>query len=143
MGVEREFTLHEFRVAVMGGMFAKVRIVSSASSFHVEATTRNEGCATLMLSRKRRHRREFGNPAAALAVLRGIGVTAVEVEMKYWDLDIAALSMRMRPDVTARRLRDKRNIEAVYFRRPLETGEVTRQSELDKLWDAKAKRAFL
>lgn len=78
--------------------------------------------------------RRFLNPAAALMTLRRMGVTRAEVRMEKWDLDLASLSMRMRPDVTARRLREKRMREKVYFPDRAPEPEVAdRKDQLQKL----------
>jgi hypothetical protein len=66
------------------------------------------GSANLVLAKGDELRR-FLNPAAALAMLRRMGVVRVEVEMGEWDVEMATLTMRMRPDVTARRLQMRRN----------------------------------
>jgi hypothetical protein len=50
--------------------------------------------------------------------------------------------MRHRPDVTARRLRDRRIAEAAYYpQRPKESGEISREDQLGKLLEKKAQEA--
>ena len=64
--------------------------------------------------------------------------------MEGWDLDLAALSMRMRPDVTARRRRDKRAVEAMYYPdRAPEPAVADRKDQLGKLIGEKMREAGL
>jgi hypothetical protein len=102
-----DFTLEQFRKAMLAGAFVRIFVVSDWTHFSIRAEMRNKELATLTTTRTGRERR-FLNPAATLVLLRQMGVKKVEVEMEKWDLEMASLSMRMRPDVTARRLRDNR-----------------------------------
>ena len=95
-----------------------------------------------MAARQKRSPQEFRNPAAALLLLRQIGIMQAEVEMSGWDVEAAALSMRLRPDVTARRVREKRLIEAAYYPGiKAESGEIGRQGELRILQEKKLRLA--
>ena len=53
--------------------------------------------------------------------------------MGQWDLDLASLSMRMRPDVTARRMQAQRNPELAFYGKLNTLGAPNREEEKDKL----------
>jgi len=138
MQIEDGFTQTEFAKAYRVGMFAKVKVVSNTwTSFNVHGVMRSGDITVLTVSRGRGWSRNFRNPAVALAILRKMGVKRVEMEMDKWDPTMTSLSMRMRPDVTARRQREKRNLAAAYFPEKQETGPVTRHDELMKYLNRK------
>jgi len=148
--METSFTLAEFRMAYAAGAFVRVTVRGHGSSFSIEGEMRDsrkiEGGrrgavgqpAVLVMSRDRNKLRTFLNPAAALLLLRQSGVKRAEVQMANWEPEMTALSMRMRPDVTARRLRDRRIAEAAYYPdRAAETELVDRTDQLEKFRQAK------
>jgi hypothetical protein len=137
-----EFTQNQFQRAAEAGAFSRIVVRAGWSHFSIFGQMRSGGEASLVAQRQKRVPREFRNPAAALALLRQIGVTKAEVEMREWDVEMAALSMRMRPDVTARRLREKRIMEAAYFPGlKTETRDVGRHGELKILEEKKLRLA--
>lgn len=112
---------------------AQMRVESMGADFAVTADLIS-GVKVEMVNVRQGISRRFLNPAAALMTLRRMGVTRVEVRMEKWDLDLASLSMRMRPDVTARRLREKRVREKSYFPdRDPEPAVADRKDQLQKL----------
>lgn len=135
------YTQGDFGVLWQAGAFRQVWLESTDANFVIRASTQTGAIAELVSARRGMPRR-FLNPAAGLAALRRMGVTRVEVRMQQWDLDMAALSMRMRPDVTARRLRDKRAREAAYYpNRAPEPETADRKDQLYKLVDTKMEEA--
>lgn len=113
-----------FRRMAMAGAFERIVVVGDWTHFSVRGELPGGGCAMLVTAKG--EWRRFLNPAAALALLRRMGVMRAEVEMREWDLELASLSMRLRPDVTARRLAGERaGIEAALGKgsRPDRTGE--------------------
>lgn len=131
------YTQRDFGVLWQAGAFLQVWLESTDASFAIRASTQAGAIAELVSARRGMPRR-FLNPAAGLATLRRMGVTRVEVRMENWDLELAALSMRMRPDVTARRLRDRRAAEAAYHpNRPPEPEVADRKDQLYKLMNTK------
>lgn len=137
-----EFTQNQFQKAAEAGAFSKVVVRAGWPHFSIFGQMRGGGEAFLAAARQKRAPREFRNPAAALLLLRQIGVMKAEVEMGEWDVEMAAVAMRLRPDVTARRLREKRIIEAAYYPGiKAETGEIGRQGELRILREKKLRLA--
>jgi len=137
-----EFTQNQFQKAAEAGAFSRVVVRAGWSHFSIFGQMRGGGEASLVATRRKRTPREFRNPAAALVLLRQIGVAKAEVEMDAWDVEMAALSMRLRPDVTARRVREKRILEAAYYPGlKTETGELGRQGELRILQEKKLRLA--
>jgi hypothetical protein len=102
------FALEEFRRVASTGAFRRIVVISDWTHFTIRGEFRGGSYANLSRSKKG-GLRKFLNPAAALALLRRMGVVRVEIEMNEWDVEMASLSMRMRPDVTARRLHRRRN----------------------------------
>lgn len=136
------YTQSDFGVLWQAGAFRQVWLETTDASFAIRASTQTEAIAELVSVKGGRPRR-FLNPAAGLAALLRMGVMRVEVRMEGWDLDMAALSMRMRPDVTARRLRDKRAREAAYYPNRAPEPEVAdRKDQLYKLVDKKMEEAM-
>lgn len=143
--------MREFRKAALGGVFVRVVLESDWTDFRVRGEMANGVHAVLSFARED-HPRKFRNPAAALAELRKMGVTRVEVVMGEWDVEMATLSMRQRPDVTARRLRRKRMTYAEQMLEAAKTdpslaafvppgtqepGPVSREEEYRRLVDGK------
>jgi hypothetical protein len=140
--MEGFFTQREFQKAAEAGAFLKVVVRAGWANFEIEGEMRGGGRARLIPTRDAASVRKFANPAAALALLKKMGITKVEVQTEAWDLEVASLSMRHRPDVTARRLRDRRIAEAAYYpQRPKESGEISREDQLGKLLEKKAQEA--
>ena len=102
------FALEEFRRVASTGAFRRIVLISDWTHFMIRGEFQGGSYANLSKSKKG-GLRKFLNPAAALALLRRMGVVRVEVEMNEWDVEMASLSTRMRPDVTARRLHRRRN----------------------------------
>jgi len=137
-----EFTQNQFQKAAEAGAFSKIVVRARWQSFSIFGQMRGGGEAALVSTRLKLAPREFRNPAAALALLRQIGVTEAQVEMAQWDVEMAALAMRLRPDVTARRVREKRLIEAAYYPNiKAETGDIGRDGELRILQEKKLRLA--
>ena len=67
-------TLEQLRTASKAGGVAGVTLKGQGGVFFVQIATRNGGSAVLAKARSTEPRR-FGNPTAALSVLRGIGIT--------------------------------------------------------------------
>jgi len=104
---ETRLDLNQFRAAIRTEAFQPIRVVATGVYFSIEGQmktpprpkpktrtkTREEieeeaerlmnECMTLCTSRTKKARR-FRNPAAALQLLREIGVTKVEVQMQSW-----------------------------------------------------------
>jgi hypothetical protein len=76
-----EFTQNEFQKAAEAGAFSRVVVRAGWSHFSIFGQMRGGGEAFLVATRQKRAPREFRNPAAALVLLRQIGVTKAEVEM--------------------------------------------------------------
>ena len=135
--------LETFRQLALAGTFRKVVISSDWTCFTVKGEFEGGSYAMLSMSKEDRPR-QFLNPAAALMLLRKMGILRVEVEMKEWDLDLASLSMRMRPDVTARRLQRKRMVyqELLPGAVKQEIGKPDRKDEQLRLAEAKIKRTL-
>ncbi len=132
--MQAELTQKEFQKAAETGAFLKIVLKASWAKFEIVGVTRGGDEARLVPQRFAGGVRQFLNPAAALSLLKRMGIHTVEIQMENWDLEMASLSMRSRPDVVARRLRDRRIQEAAYYpNRPAETGEVSRTDQLGKL----------
>lgn len=130
-----ELTLDEFRRVAQTGAFERIVVESDFTHFTVRGEHGGRGGGDgrfAMLSKTRKGGvRKFLNPSAALIVLRKMGVVRVEVAMKEWDVEMASLTMRMRPDVTARRLQRQRTAHLRYFpdAKGPELGEPSRAEE--------------
>jgi hypothetical protein len=143
VGMQTEFTEGEFKKVAEAGGFVKIVVLGGWTHFSILGEMRGGNKGSLVSTRRRKAVRQFLNPGAALALLKRMGVMKAEVQMAEWDVEMASLSMRMRPDVTARRLRDRRIAEAAYYPdRPKETGELSRTDQLMKLWENKSKQAI-
>jgi hypothetical protein len=128
-----QYTQGEFVTLIEARSVRQIWIETKGAEFEVWAELIS-GVRVQMVTAHRKSLRRFLNPAAALTTLRRMGVARAEVRMEKWDLDAASLSMRMRPDVTARRLREKRIREKVYFPdRAPEPAEADRKDQLQKL----------
>ena len=103
--------LNAFRNLVKSGGFERVVLISDWTRFTVRGELKG-GAYVMLAKTKGGECRQFLNPAAAMMMLRRMGVVRMEVEMEEWDLEMSSLSMRMRPDVTARRtLRQRMELE--------------------------------
>jgi hypothetical protein len=127
------FTAGEFETAIAAGGFRRISVIARWSHFTIEGAARSGADITLAKSKEKREARRFLNPAAALKLLRQMGARKAEVEMGQWDLDLASLSMRMRPDVTARRMQAQRNPELAFYGKLNTLGAPNREEEKDKL----------
>jgi hypothetical protein len=134
------FALEEFRRVASTGAFRRIVVESDWTHFTVRGELRGGSYAMLSKSKKGGVRK-FLNPAVALALLRRMGVVRVEIEMKEWDVELSSLSMRMRPDVTARRLHRRRTAyldllpeaERLRIAGPDGIGEASREDERSRL----------
>jgi hypothetical protein len=143
--------LEEFRRMASAGLFRRIVLSSDWTHFVVKGVFEGGGYAMLAMSKEQGVRR-FLNPAAALMMLRKMGVVQVELEMREWDLDMASLSMRMRPDVTVRRLQGRRAAHQALLpdAKKVESGEAEwkgerkkeREDERWRLADSKMKGMF-
>jgi hypothetical protein len=144
--------LEEFRRLASAGLFQRIVLSSDWTHFMVKGVFEGGGYAMLAMSKEQGVRR-FLNPATALVMLRRMGVIRVELEMREWDLDMASLSMRMRPDVTARLLQRRRAAyqELLPGAKKVESGEAARKIEQksereDERWrlaESKMRRMFV
>lgn len=79
-------TLEQLRVANAAGGIAGVKLKGQGGTFLIEIATRSGPSALLAKARSTEPRR-FGSPAAALHVLRDIGITTGEFDAKDWNPD--------------------------------------------------------
>ena len=95
------FTLLQFRVALQTGGFRSVKLISEGTRFRVEAETRTGDSVRLRKTHVEEVRR-FRDPTKALALLRGIGIETVEVDLYSWNPHIPFPFRHKRPDVAER-----------------------------------------
>jgi hypothetical protein len=107
-GMEREmrskqdwFTLLQFRIALQTGGFRTVKLIAEGTRFRVEAETRTGDSVRLRKTHVVEVRR-FRDPTKALALLRGIGIEKVEVDLYSWNPSIPFPFRHKRPDVAER-----------------------------------------
>lgn len=77
-------TLEQLRTASEAGGVKGVTLKGAGGAFLVEITTRSGSGAVLAKARSSEPRR-FGNPAAALNVLRDVGITVGQFDATDWD----------------------------------------------------------
>ncbi len=77
-------TLEQLRVTSDAGGVAGVTLKGEGGAFLVHIATRNGTHAVLAKARSSEPR-HFGNPVAALNVLRDVGITAGRFEASQWD----------------------------------------------------------
>ncbi|GAB7529873.1 hypothetical protein PS3A_22840 [Pseudomonas sp. 3A(2025)] len=82
----QSMTLEQLRAASDAGGVAGVTLKGQGGSFLVQIATRSGGGAVLAKARSTEPRR-FGNPAAALNVLRDIGITVGQFDASEWNPD--------------------------------------------------------
>lgn len=80
----QSMTLEQLRAACNVGGVAGVTLKGQGGAFFVQIATRNGINAVLAKARSSEPRR-FGNPAAALNVLRDIGITSGQFDASEWD----------------------------------------------------------
>jgi len=80
----QSMTLEQLRTANRTGGVAGVTLKGRGGAFFVQITTRSGVGAVLAKARSDEPRR-FGNPAAALNVLRDIGITIGRFDASEWD----------------------------------------------------------
>ncbi|WP_313790123.1 hypothetical protein [Xanthomonas citri] len=95
-------TLEQLRTANVAGGVAGVTLKGQGGAFFVEIATRSGPRALLSKARSAEPRR-FGNPAAALHVLRDIGITAGGFDASNWDPDAKETSAGQRGRAEAMR----------------------------------------
>ncbi|MGF1642157.1 MAG: hypothetical protein ACFCUJ_00835 [Thiotrichales bacterium] len=80
----QSMTLEQLRTANEAGGVADVTLKGRGGAFFVQIATRNGGAAVLAKARSSEPRR-FGNPAAALNVLRDAGITTGRFDAGEWN----------------------------------------------------------
>lgn len=91
-----QLTLQQFRTSAETGAVLSVTLRADGAKFVLNAETRG-GDATLVTGRTKTQR-AFANPAQALTVLRGLGITDLRVDTSDWRPEDAAATRRTRPD---------------------------------------------
>jgi hypothetical protein len=99
-------TQRAFQQLWNSGIVEQVMVMSNRTHFGIHAELIGGG--TVVLVTTRGNPRVFLNPGAALLWLKKMGVKKALVEFGNWDVELAGLSMRLRPDVTAKRLKKER-----------------------------------
>ncbi|MDR2243860.1 MAG: hypothetical protein LBE15_00420 [Burkholderiales bacterium] len=79
----QSMTLEQLRTAREAGGVADVTLKGQGGAFFVQIITRNGSGAVLAKARSSEPRR-FGNPAVALSVLRGAGITIGQFDASEW-----------------------------------------------------------
>jgi hypothetical protein len=108
----RKMNLGEFRGALRAGGFKAVHLVAQGPFFLIQAeplgrvTKPGAGVPaaewlTLVTTRGRKNH-IFLNPTAALAMLKGLGVKSVHVDLESWRPNQGTDNDRLRPDMTER-----------------------------------------
>jgi hypothetical protein len=77
-------TLEQLRTAREAGGITDVILKGLGGEFYVHIATRNGSSAVLATARSTKPRR-FGNPAAALNVLREVGITIGQFDASEWN----------------------------------------------------------
>ncbi|SFL77686.1 hypothetical protein [Methylobacterium pseudosasicola] len=80
----RSMTIEQLRATNVAGGVAGVTLKGEGGTFLVEIATRSGTAAVLAKARSTEPRR-FGNPLAALNVLRGVGITIGRFDASDWD----------------------------------------------------------
>lgn len=80
----QSMTLEQLRTASEAGGVSGVTLKGRGGVFFVQITTRNGASAVLTKARSSEPRR-FGNPAAALNVLRDVGITIGQFDASEWN----------------------------------------------------------
>lgn len=79
-------TIEQLRTASNNGGVRSVTLKGYRESFFIQIATRNGTVAFLTKARSREPRR-FGNPVAALNVLRNVGITLGQFDAREWNPD--------------------------------------------------------
>lgn len=82
----QSMTLEQLRAASDAGGVAGVTLKGQGGAFLVQITTRSGSDAILAKARSNEPRR-FGNPMAALNVLRALGIAIGQFDVSAWDPD--------------------------------------------------------
>ena len=82
----RSMTLEQLRAANDAGGVAGVTLKGKGGAFLLEITTHRGDDAVLAKARSSEPRR-FGNPTAALNLLRGVGITVGQFDAREWRPD--------------------------------------------------------
>lgn len=80
----QSMTIEQLRAASNAGGVLGVTLVGQGAAFLVQIATRSGSCAVLAKARSSEPRR-FGNPLAALNVLRDIGITVGKFDASEYD----------------------------------------------------------
>lgn len=80
----QSMTLEQLRTASEAGGVADVTLKGQGGAFLIQIITRNGADAVLAKARSSEPRR-FGNPAAALNVLRDVGITVGQFDASEWN----------------------------------------------------------
>jgi hypothetical protein len=86
-------TLEQLRVASNSGGVAGVTLKGQGGAFLVHISTRSGSSALLSKARSNEPRR-FGNPLAALALLRDLGITMGQFDASDWNPDEKVVNSR-------------------------------------------------
>jgi hypothetical protein len=108
----RKLSLGEFRGVVRAGGFKAVHLVAQGPYFVIQgepqgrltrtALGTGEGGWLMLVTTKGRTNHRFLNPTRALAMLKALGVTNVQVDMESWRPDAPTDVDRVRPDMAER-----------------------------------------
>ncbi|MCL2829520.1 MAG: hypothetical protein FWD77_02130 [Betaproteobacteria bacterium] len=82
----QSITIEQLRAASDAGGVAGVTLKGQGGSFLVQIFTRS-GSAALLAKARSSEPRRFGNPIAALNVLRGVGITVGQFDASEWNPD--------------------------------------------------------
>ena len=82
----QSMTIEQLRAATHAGGVAGVTLKGLGGAFLVEIATRS-GAAALLAKARSNEPRRFGNPLAALNVLRDIGITVGQFDASAWNPD--------------------------------------------------------
>ena len=80
----QSMTLEQLRTASKAGGVSSVTLKGQGGVFLVQIATRNGSLAVLAKARSSEPRR-FGNPATAMNVLRGVGITIGQFDASEWN----------------------------------------------------------
>lgn len=82
----RSMTLEQLRTASETGGVSSVTLKGQGGAFLVQINTRS-GVAAILTKARNSEPRRFGNPAAALNVLREVGITIGQFDASEWNPD--------------------------------------------------------
>lgn len=80
----QSMTVEQLRAATQTGGVESVNLKGQGGTFLVQIAT-HSGTDALLAKARSREPRRFGNPAAALNVLRNVGITAGQFDARDWN----------------------------------------------------------